>query len=63
MSARMVALLASWLVLGLIPRRKVGDAVRGLLRCYGRWMARTTPALRNLKPARLVGSALACGSR
>ena len=63
LSTRMVALLASWLVLGFVPRRKVADAVRGLLRCYGRWMARTTPALRTLKPAGLVESALACGSR
>jgi GT2 family glycosyltransferase len=49
MSARMVALMGSWLVLCFVPRRKVADAARGLLRFYGRWIAWTTQFLSRLR--------------
>jgi len=46
LSGRMLGLLTAWIVLCFVPRRKVARTVRGLLRCYGRWMARRTVELK-----------------
>ena len=45
-STRIMALVGSWLALGVVPADAVSDATQALLRAYGRWMLRTTPALR-----------------